>query len=390
MRLLRQPAFLAVALGHFGVDLLNSQVTLLLAVLSGPLHLSNADIGLVATLYALLSSGLQPFFGWLVDRLGGRWSAAGGVLWMAALFSLMAVGPSRWSLVCLLLCPIGSAAFHPPGAMKVTELGELHLAGQAATAASVFFLFGQGGSSLGPLSGGFLLEHAGRPGLLLFSALVLPAGWLLFQHFNRLTIVRRVAHSPIGRAASFVSGRQVFIVALSLATMRSWAQVTTMTFLPKFLQDQGMTPTAYGVILAFFMLGIAAGGVAGGLMANWWGEKFTVTLSLSASIVSFYLLPLMREPWLYLVVIVAGVLNGMPHSILLTIAQRAMPGRVGLASGLILGLMFSLGALGAYVGGLAADVIGLVGVLQLSSGVCMLAALVSLILRSPRLKGEPA
>jgi FSR family fosmidomycin resistance protein-like MFS transporter len=73
--------------------------------------------------------------------------------------------------------------------------------------------------------------------------------------------------------------------------------------------------------------------------------------------------------------------NGAPHRILVTLAQRALPGRAGLASGLTLGFMFTAGALGAYVSGLAADRVGLVYVLQANAGLLLLAALLSLALR---------
>jgi FSR family fosmidomycin resistance protein-like MFS transporter len=77
---------------------------------------------------------------------------------------------------------------------------------------------------------------------------------------------------------------------------------------------------------------------------------------------------------------VAGLLNGAPHSILVTMAQRAMPGRGGLASGIILGSMFAAGALGTYLSGLAADTIGLAQTLQGNALIALLAMLVSLTL----------
>ena len=155
MRLLRQPIFLAISLSHFIVDVLNGHTGILLAVLSVPLRLSNTSIGVIYTAYSLLGSLTQPLFGWLSDRYGARGATAGGVLWMAACFSLVAVAPGAWAIVFLILASLGSGAFHPPGAMKAAQVGKVLMAGQAATAASVFFLFGQGGLSAGrPLAAG--------------------------------------------------------------------------------------------------------------------------------------------------------------------------------------------------------------------------------------------
>ena len=176
MRLLKHSSFLAVSLSHFIVDVFNGQIGILLAVLSVPLALANSTIGLIATIYAISGALSQPVFGWLSDRFGGRWTTAGGVIWMAACFSLAAVTPGTWPLLFLVVGSLGSAAFHPPGAMKASQMGNIHMAGQAATAASIFFLFGQSGLSLGPAVGGTIIDHLGIQGLLFITILGLPIG----------------------------------------------------------------------------------------------------------------------------------------------------------------------------------------------------------------------
>lgn len=182
MKLLRNHLFLSISLSHFTIDVLNGQTGILLAVLSVPLQLSNATIGLIATVYALTGSVGQPVFGWLSDRWGSRWAATGGVLWMAFFFSLVAVTPGFWPIIFLVIGALGSAAFHPPGTMQAARVGHLHMTGQVATAASIFFLFGQGGLSVGPGIGGVLIDNLGRAGLLLLTAITLPIGlWMAWQ-----------------------------------------------------------------------------------------------------------------------------------------------------------------------------------------------------------------
>ncbi|NTU82103.1 MAG: MFS transporter, partial [Chloroflexales bacterium] len=80
--------FLAVAGGHFAIDVLNSTGAVLLAVLKEPLGLSYAQIGTALTIYLLIGSLSQPIFGWLSDRAHGRTMllAACAVAWMAIFF----------------------------------------------------------------------------------------------------------------------------------------------------------------------------------------------------------------------------------------------------------------------------------------------------------------
>jgi len=67
MSLLRDRSFFAASLAHFFVDLVNSQYPLLLVLLSIPLGLNNAMIGLLSMIYSLSRSLSQPAFGWLAD-----------------------------------------------------------------------------------------------------------------------------------------------------------------------------------------------------------------------------------------------------------------------------------------------------------------------------------
>ena len=57
------------------------------------------------------------------------------------------------------------------------------------------------------------------------------------------------------------------------------------------------------------------------------------------------------SPWLYVLVPLSGLFTGAVHSIVVVMAQRYVPGGMGLASGLTLGFMFSAGALGTLLSG---------------------------------------
>ncbi|MGH2523786.1 MAG: MFS transporter, partial [Anaerolineales bacterium] len=158
----------------------------------------------------------------------------------------------------------------------------------------------------------------------------------------------------------------------------------TSTFTPKFFHDQGVSPTIYGLIVAVFMGGSAIGGVLGGVLGDRWGQRRTITLMMGLGVLPFYFLPLARGGWIYPVATLAGLFNGAPHSVLVTLAQRALPGRSALASGITLGFMFTAGALGAYLSGLAADRLGLTLVLQGNAVLALLATLLSLTLQLDR------
>jgi FSR family fosmidomycin resistance protein-like MFS transporter len=263
------------------------------------------------------------------------------------------------------------------------------MAGRAATGASLFFLFGQGGLSLGPALAGVILQYVGQPGLLLVTGLVLPIGLYAAWQLRPATV--RAGDAPAPASAPVAAPHLgVFILILVVSGLRTWAQMATTTFAPKFFQDAGVAPAVYGVIVALFMAGSAIGGVAGGLAGDRWGAGRAVALSLAASAAPFFFLPLAQGPWIFAASALAGFLNGGPHSVLVTTAQRVLPGRAGLASGLILGLTFGAGALGAWLTGLLADQVGLGLSLQANALISLAAAALSLALGLGRRAAQPA
>jgi len=168
--------FSAVALGHLSVDLLNGARPVLLTFLSAQMGLTNTSLGAISSGYVWVASASQPLFGWLADRIGPRWLAALGILWMFGFFALAMTISGPWAIAALIVASLGSAAFHPAGTMESTLVGREMAAERETTAASWFFFFGQFGFFLGPIVGGPLLEHFGSLGLLALSTLLVPVG----------------------------------------------------------------------------------------------------------------------------------------------------------------------------------------------------------------------
>ena len=380
MPLLFDTLFSSIALGHLMVDLLNGSRSVLLAYLSGPLGLTNANIALISTLYVWTASITQPFFGWLTDRFGPRWLAAGGLLWMMTFYMLAMFLPGKEPLFFLVVASLGSAALHPAGAMQATLRGRTHYEGRETTAASFFFMFGQLGFFLGPIIAGPLLGTFGLYGLLIPAGLCLPValnvGWQL-RH-------TRPVHASENKQSSITIQHGIgFIATLTtIAVLQSWAQQNMMTFLPKYLKDLGQEPAMYGLIAGLFMGGSALGNVLGGHMADRFGKRRVAGIMLAlASIPLFLISKIGWSPWLYVLIPLAGLLTGSVHSIVVVIAQSIIRGGMALASGLILGIMFSAGAFGTLLSGPLADTRGFPLVFQMTAGLVLVASLFTMLLR---------
>ncbi|GAB4445871.1 MAG: MFS transporter [Anaerolineales bacterium] len=376
MPLLFDSLFSSIAMSHFMVDVFNASRPVLLTYLG----LTETQIALYSAIYIWGSALTQPLFGWISDRVGPRWLAAGGVLWMTVFFAGAALVPGRGGLACLMIAALGSSSFHPVGTAQATLQGRHRLQGRETTAASLFFMAGQIGHFLGPILTGLLLAWMGLPALVILAVVSVPIGAALAYQLR--------ANKPHPKPAQGsekirVNAAAGFIVTLAIvATLQSWAQSNMIAFVPKYIKDMGFAAATYGNIAGLFMGGSALGNVIGG----YFGDRFTkrkvaATALFLASLPIFIISQIGWSPWLYLLIPLAGACTGSVHSIMVVLAQRIISGGMALASGLILGFIFSAGALGMLLTGSLAENYGFPTVLMMTAGLALAASPLAWMLR---------
>jgi MFS transporter, FSR family, fosmidomycin resistance protein len=375
--------FLAVAGGHFAVDVLNSTGPVLLAVLKEPLGLSYAQIGTAITLYLLIGSLSQPLFGWISDKAQGRTMllAAVGVAWMAFFFTLVALAPG-WTMLLpvFLLAPLGSALFHPIG----TAAAAAAVPERAASATSVFFFSGQVGLAIGPFLAGALAGVFGAPGLLPLTVLaIFPTALLLVasRDEGRLHARARKAAPPRSTQAWTLIGMTVVAAFIILVAMRSSVQAVYQAYLPQLFQSRGWDPALFGLLAGVFMASGAFGQMLNGAMADRYGMRVAVVWPMLLSIPAGLICLLSPSiPLAFVGCALAGLLIGGQHSVLVVHAQRLLPVKQGFAAGLILGFTFATGAIGTWLAGQAADTAGLQSVMVWMTLLSLPAALLAFTL----------
>ena len=348
--------FFPAALGHFTVDLLNGQRSVLFTYFAVIMGMSNAELGLISFLYVLASAVAQPFMGWAADRVGNRLVAAGGVVWMVIFYALSLVVPGTGGIILLLAASAGSGAFHAAGAAQSTLAGKALLAGRAVTAASLFFVFGQAGFSIGPLVAGNVVEAGGVNGLLVVCMVMLVFGIYIAWAFKPLKaqaapVVEAVKSGDRTKSWSFAVAALIIIAAF-----QSWVQTNMTTFIPKYLSDLGETASMYGTLPALFAAGVAVGNIVGGILSDRIGRAKVILLGLGVTSIPIFFIPFVGvSGWLYLAAIVSGFFMGMPFAVVVVLAQEMVPVGMGFASGLILSFLFACGAVGTLISGWVAD-----------------------------------
>jgi MFS family permease len=379
MPLLFDSLFSSVAFSHFMVDIFNASRPVLLTYLG----LGETQIALYSTIYIWVSALTQPFFGWLSDRVGPRWLAAGGVLWMTVFYSGAVYIPGSWGLLCLMIAALGSSSFHPVGAVQATLQGRNRLQGRETTAASLFFMAGQMGHFVGPMITGLILFKLGLPAMFILPVVSIPIGFALAYQLRHNHPHPRPKHDD-GKIRLQAGVGFILLLAV-VATLQSWSQANMINFVPKYLKDMGLSSATYGNIAGLFMGGSALGNVIGGHFGDRFAKrKVAATALLLAAFPIFIISRIGWSPWLYLLIPLAGACTGSVHSIMVVLAQRMISGGMALASGLILGFIFSSGALGMLLTGPLAESRGFPTVLVMTTGLVLLASPLAWMLKEKK------
>ncbi|MBX3052003.1 MAG: MFS transporter [Caldilineaceae bacterium] len=348
-------AILLVSLGHLSLEVFHQYLPVIYPLLRDKFDLSFAQLGAVALVATTASSIAQPFFGYFTDRWDARRVVAFSVLWLGLVMGLVGLANSYGLLLGIVaLASLGSAAFHPAGAAVVSKATQ----GLKGLAVSFFSVGGNLGSAVSPLLMAAGLAAFGLSGTAVLVPLALLAGGLLYFGLGREDAGEQARHrqSQADAGQGFVAG----LVLLTLAVMtRSWFQMSLTSYLPVWLEGQGRSVADAAQMLFLLSVCIGLGSLAGGTLSDRVGcwQVLIVCLAL--------LSPLY---WLYLNSnggVQAGFLAGIgfclgctfPTAVVL--AQEVWPRGLALASGLVMGLGWWPGGLGASVTGLLADRIGL-------------------------------
>lgn len=358
------------------IDVFNSARPVLLTYLG----LSETHIAIISTIYIWASALTQPFFGWMSDRVGPRWLAAGGVLWMTIFFTGAIYVPGTGGLICLIIAALGSSSFHPVGTAQATLQGRVLLKGRETTAAGLFFTAGQIGHFLGPILTGLILAQFGLHWLVILSIISVPIGFSLAYQLRHNHPHPKPANDD-GRIRLH-AGMGFILLLGAVAMLQSWAQSNMIAFVPKYIKDLGQSAITYGNIAGLFMGGSALGNVIGGHLGDTYTKRKVAAIALLLAALPIYIMSQIGwSPWLYILIPLAGACTGAVHSIMVVLAQRVISGGMALASGLILGFIFSAGALGLLFTGPLAEKYGFPTVLMMTTGLVLLASPLAWMLR---------
>ena len=352
--------------GHFVNDTFTSFTAPLLPLLIEKMSLSLTLAGSLWS-FTQLPALLNPFIGYLADRVSLRYLVIFSPAVTVTAMSLLGLAPNYVTLaLLLLLAGLGTAAFHAPSPPMVARVAGRRL----GLAMSIYMSGGSLGYTLGPLVVVWVVSNWTLAGMVPLVAV----GWAtsLIMYWR----LRRVPARPQQRQNLrdiLPLARRLFLPLLAVIVPRTFLLTAVGVYMPTFIKEQGGSLWLAGASLSIWEFAGLFGGLLAGPLSDRIGRKSVMMVAIAAS--SAIMLVLLNvQGWLLLPVLLALGFTAMSViPVLMAMVQEGAPNHRSLANGLFMSMIFLAGPLAAFFIGLLGDNFGLRVAFYVSTFVSLLA-----------------
>jgi len=383
---IRKYIFMLMA-GHTATDINQGALPAALPFLVRQHSLSFSAAGGLMLALTGISSIIQPLLGYLSDRVGNPQIMSVGIILAGLGFSALGLATSYPIMfICVLICGVGIALFHPEGGRMVNCIAQTN----KGTAMGTFVVGGSIGFTAGAIMIAIIVPTFGLRSLLFFMIPGLIVVALLqynrkaLKNFSQIEYDKRTDTS-LERKKDNWKG---FIVLAIIILLDSIANYGLITFIPLFwVNVVGQTEAVASVILGI-MMGIGAVSTyLGGKLADRFGFRNMIVIGsfLYGPSILFAGLSTNLIPASIAILCIGFTIN-LIRSPAVALGQRYLPNHVGMATGITLGLAVSFGGIASPILGRIGDLYGLVTVILVLAAIGGLVAFLSLLIKNDKAK----
>ncbi|MFZ7112691.1 MAG: MFS transporter [Desulfatiglandales bacterium] len=386
---INKKALAMLSAGHFVTDVNQGALPALLPFFKEALNLSYTMSGTILLAANITSSIIQPAFGHLSDKRPIGWFLP--LAPFIACLGLSLTGfVSNYSLIILavILSGFGVAGFHPEG----FKTAYFFTGDKKATGMSIFAVGGNLGIAVGPIVALSLVTHFGLGGTL---GLILPGiliAGLLFLNMSMLTnpvaSAQKKANEKTKTPLS-INQKVSFLLLVGVATIRAWTQLGLVAYIPFYYIDylKG-NPLYAGKLVSTFLLAGALGTLIGAPLADRWGHKKFLSITLVLSPPLLLLFYHSSGPISFVILGIAGMVLISSFALTTVMAQALLPQNLGIASGMMVGFTISAGGIGVTLLGIIADAWGVPMAMKTVFFLPLIAFLLTLPVKYPQARKE--
>jgi FSR family fosmidomycin resistance protein-like MFS transporter len=246
---------------------------------------------------------------------------------------------------------------------------------------AVFVVGGNIGYALGPILAGGIVYLFGLPGLLV---LLIPAAFmaLILRKFLPPARAAPADHLPPATSFSLADLRPMGLL-FAASTFRAAAVFSAIAFFPPLLISRGLDIFTANLLITVMLFAGVAGQLIGGALADRYGKKEYTLTGLLCSVP--FLILFLRFDGIASVIalILFGFFLWSSFAVTVAMSHELLPSRVGMASGLMLGVAIGAGGIGVAVNGILADTYSLSAALATIPALILVSAGIILMVRYP-------
>lgn len=353
----------AVAVAHLLNDLIQAVLPAIYPMLKTEFQLSFAQIGLIALVYQITASLLQPFVGLYTDKHPLPYLLPIGMSITLLGIGGLAIASNFYMLLgSAVMIGIGSSTFHP----EASRVARMASGGRFGTAQSAFQVGGNSGSAIGPLLAALIIVPNGQSATAWFMGFALLAVFVLSRVSRWLVSEAKQAKKSQIAQTKGLQGAVLYraLVVIAVLMLVKFTYIASMSNYYTFylMQRFELSLAQSQVYLFAFLAAVALGTFMGGPIGDKIGRKAVIWVSFLGIIPLALFLPYVNLSTTIILSMLIGLIISSAFSAMVVYAQAALPGRVGLISGLMFGVMFGIGGIAAAALGILADHYGIIWV----------------------------
>ncbi|MDQ0226453.1 MFS transporter [Metabacillus niabensis] len=356
-----------IGLCHLLNDSIQSVIPAMFPILEDSMGLTFTQLGFIGFALNMVSSVMQPVVGLYTDKRPMPYALPIGLTFSMLGVLGLAFAPSFITiLLSVIFIGLGSAVFHPEG----SRVAYMAAGKRRGLAQSIYQVGGNSGQALAPLITALILVPFGQFGSIYFTIvaaiavafLVYIAKWYSSRLQDLQPTRKQQTTNKVNSNNSSITKavRNALLIIIFLIFARSWYGSAISNFYTFYAMEKYHLSIAESQIYIFiFLLLGAVGTFLGGPLADKFGKRNVIIVSLLATVPLTILLPFVGPTVSLIVLALIGLILMSSFSVTVVYAQELVPGKIGTMSGLTVGLAFGMGAIGSIALGTLIDFIGL-------------------------------
>ena len=334
----------ALSLGHLCSDVNQGTLAALLPYLIAAYKFDYATAASLVMASNIAGSLIQPLFGCLADKKSRPWLMLLGVCLAGGGMAATGVVSGFAGLcVAVIVSGVGIAMFHPQAAMIVNQIST---AADRGTNLGIFSFGGSMGFTFGPLMAGASIGLFGLKGTLVYlvSPLIFAAAYaVFFRDVEEIVPRRREGRTGGAGADEWGEFAKLSALIFGRSIVNSGINTFTVLYLSAVL---GQSRALAGTLLsAYYAIG-AFSSLLGGRLSDRLGHRKTARVAFAILLPALIVFTTAKSPWLAAAMLAPMAVGAnLGFSPIVALGARYLPGHVGLASGLTLGMAVSVGGI---------------------------------------------